>query len=72
MEGCLHVCEEVFETRFQHIWDEGFGSLPFAGNIELGVVVRSLFRMGKECVEMSIPADTVGDMSSGFGSNLLD
>ena len=48
-EGCLHICEEVFETRLQLSWDEGFGCLPIARDVELGIVVRSLFRMGEEC-----------------------
>ena len=64
LEGHLQVSEEVFETRLQHFGDKGFGSLPFAGDVELWIVVRSLRCMGEECLEVGISADTVGDVGT--------
>ncbi len=39
LEGLLQVSEEVFETRLQHFGDKGIGGLPFAGDVELWIVV---------------------------------
>jgi hypothetical protein len=63
-KSCLHVDEEVCEACFQHVWDEGFGGLPFAGDVELGIVIGLLFRMRKECLKVGVPLNTVSDMGT--------
>jgi hypothetical protein len=50
--------------RLQHDWDEGFGGLPFAGDVELRIVIRTLFCMRKECLEVGVPATTISDVST--------
>jgi hypothetical protein len=45
-------------------WDEGFGGLPSAGDVELWIVVRTLFSMRKESLEVGVPTDTVSDVST--------
>ena len=67
VESSLQVNEKVFQAVSQHFGDEGDGRLPFAGDVELGVVVRSLWCVSKERFEVSVPCQSVGDVGTDAG-----
>ena len=64
VESSLQVNEKVFQAVSQHFGDEGDGRLPFAGDVQLGAIVRSLGCVSKERFEVGVPCQSVGDVGT--------